>query len=105
MVRELRMAVCVALCGAGLARVGSAQQAPLYPNYPSETPQAFQQPTVGMDYERRDVMIPMRDGVKLHTVILVPKALGTKGAQHAGILMTRTPYNAIALTTNTPSVH
>ena len=25
------------------------------------------------DYERRDVMIPMRDGVRLHTVVLVPK--------------------------------
>ena len=28
----------------------------------------------GFDYVKRDVMIPMRDGVKLHTVILVPKA-------------------------------
>jgi len=27
-----------------------------------------------LDYVRRDLMIPMRDGVKLHTVILVPKA-------------------------------
>ena len=34
-------------------------------------------------------MIPMRDGVKLHTVILVPK-----GASGAPILLTRTPYNA-----------
>ncbi|HEY1549542.1 MAG TPA: CocE/NonD family hydrolase, partial [Kofleriaceae bacterium] len=35
------------------------------------------------------VMIPMRDGVKLHTVILVPR-----GAKHAPILLTRTPYHA-----------
>ena len=76
------------------------QPAPLYPNYPSETPAAFEQPTTGMDHVRRDVMIPMRDGVRLHTVILVPA-----GAKHAGILMTRTPYNAIVLTTNTPSTH
>ena len=34
-------------------------------------------------------MIPMRDGVKLHTVIVVPK-----GAKRAPILLTRTPYNA-----------
>lgn len=100
MTRFSRIAVVAALWSLELAGVAGAQQAPLYPNYPSETPQAFQQPTVGMDYERRDVMIPMRDKVKLHTVILVPK-----GAQHAGMLMTRTPYNAIALTTNTPSVH
>ncbi|HEY1948807.1 MAG TPA: CocE/NonD family hydrolase [Bryobacteraceae bacterium] len=78
----------------------NAQTAPLYPNYPSETPTAFRQPTYGMDHERREVMIAMRDGVKLHTVILVPK-----GAKNAGILLTRTPYNATTLTTNTPSVH
>jgi len=76
------------------------QTAPLYPDYPSETPATFQPPTFGMDYERREVMIPMRDGVKLHTVILVPK-----DAKRAGILLTRTPYSATALTTNMPSVH
>ncbi len=35
----------------------------------------------------------MRDGVKLHTVILVPN-----GAKHAPILLTRTPYSADVLT-------
>ena len=78
----------------------SAQTAPLYPNYPSETPAAFQSSTVGMDYDRREVMIAMRDGVKLHTVLLVPK-----GAKHEGILLTRTPYNANQLTTNAFSTH
>ena len=41
------------------------------------------------DYTRRDVMIPMRDGVKLKTLILIPR-----GAEHAPILLTRTPYGA-----------
>jgi uncharacterized protein len=54
----------------------------------------------GFDYTRRDVMIPMRDGVKLHTVILVPK-----GAKGAPILLTRTPYNATDLTTHANSAH
>ncbi len=45
-------------------------------------------------------MIPMRDGVKLHTIILVPK-----GAKNAPILLTRTPYNATDLTTRTHSSH
>ena len=45
------------------------------------------------DFARRVVDIPMRDGVKLHTVILVPR-----GAHDAGILLTRTPYNAEELT-------
>jgi putative CocE/NonD family hydrolase len=71
-----------------------------YPNYPSETPAHFTPVTTGFDYQRREVMIPMRDGVKLHTVILVPK-----GAKHAGILLTRTPYDADALTSHTMSGH
>jgi len=42
----------------------------------------------------------MRDGVKLHTVILVPK-----GARRAPILLTRTPYDANATTTYAQSSH
>jgi hypothetical protein len=45
-------------------------------------------------------MIPMRDGVKLHTVILVPK-----GAKNAPILLTRTPYSATDLTSHAQSAH
>ncbi|MGN2247952.1 CocE/NonD family hydrolase [Frateuria sp. GZRR35] len=80
----------------------SAADAPQakYPSYPSETPARFTPVTASFDYERREVMIPMRDGVKLHTVILVPK-----GARHAGILLTRTPYDADALTSHTMSGH
>jgi hypothetical protein len=54
--------------------------------------------TTGWNYERRTAEIPMRDGVTLHTVILVPK-----GAHDAGIVLTRTPYNADALTSNVHS--
>src|SRR5689334_13269510 len=68
------------------------------PTLPSETPATFQPTNAGFDYVRRDVMIPMRDGVKLHTVILIPK-----GAKGAPILLTRTPYNATALTTHSDS--
>src|SRR6266566_3392316 len=52
---------------------------------PSETPAQFTPVTDSFDYSRREVMIPMRDGIKLHTVILVPK-----GARNAPILFTRT---------------
>jgi len=45
-------------------------------------------------------MIPMRDGVKLHTVILVPK-----GAQRAPILLTRTPYDAQHQVSHAESPH
>src|SRR6202162_1976738 len=73
---------------------------PQYPGYPSETPANLQPATDSFDYVRRDVMIPMRDGVKLHTVILVPK-----GAKGAPILLTRTPYDADELTTHANSAH
>ncbi len=65
---------------------------------PSETPSKFEPTNNGFNYTRHEVMIPMRDGVKLHTVILVPK-----GARNAPILLTRTPYDANDLTKNTKS--
>ena len=54
-----------------------------------DIPAHFNQPTAADDYVKREVMIPMRDGVKLYTVIVIPK-----GARNAPILLTRTPYNA-----------
>jgi hypothetical protein len=82
------------------AALALAAQTPQYPNYPSETPAKFEPVTSSFDYTRRDVMIPMRDGVKLHTVVLVPK-----GASRAPILLTRTPYNADELTGHSESSH
>jgi putative CocE/NonD family hydrolase len=73
---------------------------PTYPDFPSETPTKLVPATGGFDHDRRDVMIPMRDGVKLHTVILVPK-----DAKGAPILLTRTPYNATELTSHAHSAH
>ena len=49
-----------------------------------------QQPMQDSAYTRTEAMIPMRDGVKLHTVIVAPR--GTTGS--LGILMDRTPYGA-----------
>jgi putative CocE/NonD family hydrolase len=51
----------------------------------------FKAPEQPSDFEKRVVMVPMGDGVKLYTVIVVPK-----GAHGAPILLTRTPYNAAA---------
>ncbi len=66
----------------------------------SDIPKKFTAPTADQDYIKRDVMIPMRDGVKLHTVIVLPK-----GAQDAPILLTRTPYNASGRTARNNSEH
>jgi putative CocE/NonD family hydrolase len=47
-------------------------------------PPARQEP----DYVKRNLEIPMRDGVLLHTVILIPK-----GVNHAPMLLDRSPYS------------
>ena len=78
-----------------------ATQPPMtYEELPSETPAVFEPVTEEFNYIRRVVMIPMRDGVRLHTVILVPK-----GAVNAPILLTRTPYDADKLTSRSVSAH
>jgi putative CocE/NonD family hydrolase len=45
-----------------------------------------------MEYESTEVMVPVRDGVKLHTVLLRPRGSGERLA----ILLQRTPYSATA---------
>jgi putative CocE/NonD family hydrolase len=55
----------------------------------SDIPAKWQKPTADYDYVKREVMIPMRDGVKLHTVIVIPK-----GAHDLPMLLERTPYDA-----------
>jgi len=92
------------LAAGGMLQATDAPQAK-YPDYPSETPAKFVPVTDSFDYVSRDVMIPMRDGVKLHTIILIPKSIQHAGANHAGILLTRTPYDAKTLTTHSMSGH
>src|SRR5258708_7261734 len=84
----------------GMLLLGDPGAAQAPPSLPSQTPAQFTPITDSFDYTRRDVMIPMRDGVKLHTVILIPK-----GAKNAPILLTRTPYDATDLTTHQHSSH
>lgn len=78
--------VPVVLLSLMIAASVSAQTAPMTPDIPAK---GFVTPTAGYDYDKREVMIPMRDGTKLYTVIVVPK-----GARNAPMLLTRTPYDA-----------
>jgi len=71
-----------------------------YPALPSETPAEFVAPTDSFDYIKRTVAIPMRDGVTLNTVIVIPK-----GASRAPMLLTRTPYSASELTSHSETSH
>ncbi len=98
-VRALTLLTAV-LAAAFLFVQSAAKTSGQVPTLPSETPAKLEPTNDGFDYDRRDVMIPMRDGVKLHTVILVPK-----GAKGAPILLTRTPYDATGLTTHAQSSH
>ncbi len=69
-------------CGAALAKQPA-------PGPADDSGSEFQPKTDEFDFVKREEMIPMRDGVKLKTFILIPK-----GARAAPILLTRTPYNA-----------
>jgi putative CocE/NonD family hydrolase len=77
----------VLLASIALATTATAQDktAPIGGDIPAK----FVPPTAAQDYVKRKVMIPMRDGTKLYTVIVYPK-----GAANAPIVLTRTPYNA-----------
>jgi putative CocE/NonD family hydrolase len=67
---------------------------------PSDIPSKFITRDVTFDYVKREVMIPMRDGVKLQTLILIPR-----GAHGAPILLSRTPYGATERIAKNNSAH
>jgi uncharacterized protein len=70
------------------------------PPVSSDNPPNYVWPKTDYDYVKRVEMVPMRDGVKLYTVIVAPKA-----AKRAPILLTRTPYNAAGRAARTDSPH
>ena len=70
------------------------------PKLTNEMPQSFTPRVESFDYVKRVANIAMRDGVHLHTVILIPK-----NAHRAPILLTRTPYGAESRFGKEPSAH
>jgi hypothetical protein len=56
----------------------------------SDVVEKYEQTLPFADYVRREYMVPMRDGVKLFTVVVMKKGV----TQGAPILLSRTPYNA-----------
>ncbi len=66
----------------------------------SDIPAKFTPPIDARDYVKREAMVPMRDGTKLYTVIVMPK-----GAKNLPIILTRTPYNAAGRANRTDSPH
>lgn len=92
--QSLRQPLCALLLGAALLAPAAGQTDPAMadgiPRYERVRPQA--------DYVRREEMIPMRDGVKLFTVLVF-----RKGTQRAPMLLSRTPYDAAKSTWRNPS--
>ena len=65
-----------------------------------DIPEKFEPVTTLMDFDKREVMIPMRDGAKLFTIVVIPK-----GAVHAPMILDRTPYSAAKFVSRLPSPH
>jgi uncharacterized protein len=81
--------------GAVLSALLAAAAAATTPAVPDVTPMtpdvvaSYDEARPQADYVKRVVMVPMRDGVKLYTVVVMKK--GTSGGP---ILLSRTPYDA-----------
>jgi len=86
-----RKFVGLAMMAALAVAPAAAQQAAPPAFIANDVPANFTPPITANDYVRREAMVPMRDGTKLFTVILIPK-----GLTNAPIVLTRTPYNATA---------
>ncbi|HEX6073357.1 MAG TPA: CocE/NonD family hydrolase [Sphingomicrobium sp.] len=54
-----------------------------------DIPRGFNAPRAEFQYIRREAMIPMRDGARLYTVLVIPKQAGK-----SPIVLDRTPYSA-----------
>ncbi len=96
MMKPLLCAAAVSLVVAPVLAPAFAQQGPAPKDAAAraeaaggDVPAKFTPPATQNDYDKRVMMVPMRDGTKLYTVIVVPK-----GATNAPIVLTRTPYNA-----------
>jgi putative CocE/NonD family hydrolase len=88
MFRKLTLAASAAALAA-ISAIAVAQQAPTVTPMTPEMNPTYSYTRPDADYVRKEVMIPMRDGVKLFTVIAMKK-----GTTNGPILLTRTVYNA-----------
>lgn len=77
---------------------------PAAPNFSggNDIPRTFETRTAAFNHKRVEAMVPMRDGVKLFTIILIPD----EPEKPMPMILTRTPYNAAgrALRTTSPDI-
>ena len=86
-----RLKLFAAMTALSLISASAAAQDMVFPKG-GDIPATFVPVKDSFAYVKRDVMITMRDGVKLHTVILIPR-----GSKRAPMMLDRTPYSASKL--------
>ena len=86
-----RLKLFAAMTALSLISASAAAQDMVFPKG-GDIPATFVPVKDSFSYVKRDVMIAMRDGVKLHTVILIPR-----GSKRAPMMLDRTPYSASKL--------
>ena len=80
------MTICVTAAGTAFAATAAISQVtPMTPDVIDK----YEQTLASADFIRREAMVPMRDGVKLYTVVVMKK-----GVAQQPILLSRTPYDA-----------
>src|ERR1041385_3400599 len=84
-IRAIALSVPALLTAAAFPQTPPARVAPMTPDVMDK----YEQVLPSADFVRRDAMIPMRDGVKLYTTLVMKK-----GTTNAPILLSRSPYDA-----------
>ena len=103
MTKHLVAALLAAPALAALASPTLAKAPPADPPVTPMTPDVakpYDEALPEADFVRREAMVPMRDGVKLYTVIVFKK-----GTQNGPILLSRTPYDAHGSANRSQSQH
>jgi predicted acyl esterase len=77
------------LVAAAISLAASSQTPPPVTPMTPDVMDSYEQVLPSADFIRREAMIPMRDGVKLYTTIVMKK-----GVANAPILLSRSPYDA-----------
>ena len=85
-------ALVLALGLAGATLLSSIPVVAFQPSAPAPAPAPAAAPAQAVEYVGEDVMIPMRDGVKLHAQVWRPKGV----TENLPIMMTRSPYGFTA---------
>ena len=84
-----RTAALLAIGARAMTTAALAQDAARVTPMTPDVVASYEQTLPSADFVRREIMIPMRDGTKLHTIIMMKK-----GTRNGPILLSRNPYGA-----------